>query len=111
MNMLIQQSSMYNERIVYTEGMVKSILVGLVDSDGCITWSWSKDHALIPEVGLTSKTNNIMVWLGPLVQGNSSRTGWVLKNQKRMFLHFKAWFFSGTFEDCKIRTSKRLDAL
>lgn len=75
MNMLIQQSNMSNQRSVYTEQMVKSIVVGLVDSDGCITWSWSKDHALIPEVGLTSKANNIMVWLGPLVPGNSSRTG------------------------------------
>lgn len=32
-----------------------SILAGLIDSDGCIGWTWTKDNAFVPSIYVTQK--------------------------------------------------------
>jgi len=90
------------------------ILAGLIDSDGCITWTWSADQAFIPSIYVTQKKNmQMLIFLRESFGGNTSKNGnWVVKNIKRVQQTHELWLYStsGDWSSCWLLSSRRLDA-
>lgn len=91
-----------------------SILAGLIDSDGCIGWTWSKDGAFIPSIYVTQKKNmKALQFLKLNFGGNTSKNGnWGVKNMKNIELNYQSWLYSNkeSWVSCRLITSRRFDA-
>lgn len=110
----MNRNSNFVKKDSLSEGEKISVLVGLIDSDGCIGWTWSKDGAYIPSIYVTQKKNMmILQYLQKHFGGNTSTNGnWVVKNMKKVQETYGLWLFmiKGVWETCRLFTSRRVDA-
>lgn len=104
------------QNINYTQVMVSYLIVGLIDSDGCLTWSWNKnDNAFVPSVSITLKLNrNILIFVKNSIGGYVTQNGnWQHKTIRAVSnvclpILFMDW---NDPSSCKLMTSRRYDAL
>lgn len=111
-NFVAKSSKNFNLKFLYF--MYLDILRGLIDSDGCITWTWSRERTFIPSITVTQKTNRRMLRvLKEHFQGYVCANGnWVVKNMKNIQGFFRQCLYldSESWETCFLYSSRRLDA-
>lgn len=93
------------------------ILAGLIDSDGCIGWTWTTDGAFMPSIYVTQKKNlQVLDFLKEWFGGNVTKTNgnWTMRSMTRVQGSYLGWLFSSNEKDvlqCYLVTSRRFDGL
>lgn len=99
----------------YNITIVRSIFVGLIDSDGCLTWHWTTEKTFCPSVSITLKLNRnilqfVKTWLGGSVTSNGNWQHNSIKTVGNVCLPI-LFPNLNNLSSCLLITSKRYDAL
>lgn len=102
--------------VTYSKENFGSLFVGLVDSDGCLSWTWNKqDRAFVPSVSITLKVNpELLIIIKSYMGGyvTMSNGNWQHKTIRSVQeICLPVLFDSTNSSSCKLVSSKRYDAL